>query len=263
MIAAIRDVTINQGVDPRRCLMVAGGGAGGLNAAAIAAALGCATVLVPSTAGAMSACGAQFADIVAEFSISRPTNSGRFDFEGVDSALSALSRRIDEFATRLSSYGRLEREFSVEARYPFQAWDLEVPLETDRLVDAGDVRRLEDRFHEAHERTFAVAEPGQHIDCQQWNGRLVATLEKPRLVAHDGDGTRPADRRAPVTRSAYFDGFGMVDLECHVGGSLEPGAQVSGPAVVDEPTTTIVVPPGARATVTPLRNYLIETMVAR
>ena len=55
MVAAIREITINEGVDPRDGLVVAGGGAAGLTIAAIAASLGCRQVLLPRTAGALSA----------------------------------------------------------------------------------------------------------------------------------------------------------------------------------------------------------------
>src|SRR5205823_443268 len=75
MVFAVEEITVNQGVDPRDCLLVAGGGAGGLNAVVIARELGCRHVLIPQTAGALSASGAQFADIVAEFNVSRSLNT--------------------------------------------------------------------------------------------------------------------------------------------------------------------------------------------
>jgi N-methylhydantoinase A len=256
MGAAIRDVTINQGVDPRQCLMVAGGGAGGLNAVAIGRALGCRQVLVPATAGALSACGAQFADIVADFGISRLTNTAQFDHAAANDALAEIERRMDGFAQGLEGDAVLQRTFSVEARYAYQAWDLEVDLDGGSIDDAA-VDALEERFHAVHERVFAVKEPGQPIDCQQWKGRLTAELVKPQLVAAAEAGTG-----APVEaaiRPGYFEDTGPVDLACHVGHTLTPGTTIDGPAIIEEATTTIVVPPGARAQVTSRRSYLIET----
>ena len=58
MVAAIKEITVNEGVDPRESVLVAGGGAAGLNIVAIARELGCRRVLVPRTAGALSAFGA-------------------------------------------------------------------------------------------------------------------------------------------------------------------------------------------------------------
>src|SRR5262249_44536448 len=68
IVGTIREITIAQGIDPREVTMVAGGGASGLNVVPIARELGCRRVLLPSTASALSACGALFADVVSEFS---------------------------------------------------------------------------------------------------------------------------------------------------------------------------------------------------
>lgn len=70
MIKAIEEITVNDGINPRESLIVAGGGAAGLNVLPIADALGCRRVLLPATAGGLSACGAQYSDIVATHSTS-------------------------------------------------------------------------------------------------------------------------------------------------------------------------------------------------
>jgi N-methylhydantoinase A len=67
MIKAIQEITVQDGVNPAESILVAGGGAAGLNILPIAKALGCAKVLVPSTAGALSACGGQYSNIVTEY----------------------------------------------------------------------------------------------------------------------------------------------------------------------------------------------------
>ena len=66
MVAAIKEITVNEGVDPRESVVIAGGGAAGLNIVAIARELGCGRVLVPRTAGALSAFGAQHSDMIME-----------------------------------------------------------------------------------------------------------------------------------------------------------------------------------------------------
>ncbi len=101
MVAAIREITINQGVDPRECALVAGGGAGGLNAAVLARELGCGTVLVPKAAGTLSACGAQFADIVAEASVSRYLTTGDYDAAVASGVLDDIDAQLSAFAERL------------------------------------------------------------------------------------------------------------------------------------------------------------------
>jgi N-methylhydantoinase A len=258
MISAIREITINQGVDPRECTLVAGGGAGGLNAVLLGRELGCPQVLVPRAAGALSACGAQFSDIVADFSASRFATTDAFDFAGVNETLAEIDARMDEFVTGLKDDlpRGLQRTYSLEARYPGQVWELEVPLDGPTITE-DDLAVLAERFHDAHERTFAVREDGQHLECQYWRGRLTATLDKPeireRIVTGNGDGPQVA------TRPASFEGVGTVDTPCYQGATLPEGFLIEGPAIVEEPITTVVIPPGSRARVTAFGSYVIDT----
>jgi len=83
MIAAIHELTVNEGVDPRDSTLVAGGGAAGLTIASIARELGCREVLIPRAAGVLSAFGGQHSDIVREMTAPHVTNSKEFDFDGV------------------------------------------------------------------------------------------------------------------------------------------------------------------------------------
>ncbi|HWF74219.1 MAG TPA: hydantoinase/oxoprolinase family protein, partial [Solirubrobacteraceae bacterium] len=265
MVSAIRDITINEGFDPRGSLLVAGGGAGGMTVAPIAEELGCARVLVPRTAGALSACGGLFSDIVAEFSISQRADTNRFDYQAVNRALAGLGEEIDALFARLETPVELQgREFFVEARYPYQVWELEVPLRSGALAGPEDVELMTEDFHRVHERVFAVSEPGQHLECIYWKGRATARLPKPALARLDGDAGSPPVPAA--VRTAWF-GSGSGSGSGHDGPletpyfraeAFAPGHQVPGPAIIGEPTTTVVVYPGWRATVTATGDYLLE-----
>lgn len=257
MIAAIEDITVNDGVNPRESLLVAGGGAAGLNILQIASTLGCERVLLPSTAGALSACGAQFSDIVSEFSGSRYAQTGEFDLAAVNAMLNDIDGRIADFEVELRGrgIGDFRREYFVEARYSGQQFEVEIPLPVARFEDEGDVRRLVGVFNDFHERLYAVSDPGSEIECINWKGRLTARLDKPKppRAADGGGATPPPDRR----QRAYFAGSGEVETGVYYGATLPAGAEIVGPAIIEEPTTTIVIDPGARARVTAHRNYLL------
>ncbi|MGR8942501.1 MAG: hydantoinase/oxoprolinase family protein [Gammaproteobacteria bacterium] len=122
MIEAIKELTVNEGINPADSTLVAGGGAGGLNIMPIAAELGCAIVLVPRTAGALSAAGMQFSDIVTETGASKLTSTDNFDFDGVNAALASIDETLDGFAERLAERGITDtrKRYFVEARYRFQ-----------------------------------------------------------------------------------------------------------------------------------------------
>jgi len=256
MVTAIRDITINEGLDPRDSVIVAGGGAAGLAIVRIAEELGCERVLCPRTAAALSACGGQFSDIVSEFSISRRVDTNRFDNDMVNQGLGELERQMDNFFDLLKTPEQARRkEFFVEARYPYQVWELEVPLAKKRLENETDVAEMVEAFHRAHERVFAVKEPGQYVECLYWKGRATALLSKPELRGFARNGADPRPHRA---RRIWLGPGAVADADVYLGGSLSAGQRFGGPAIVEEPTTTIVVNPGWSLAVGETGDYLLE-----
>ena len=258
MVAAITEITINEGVDPRDSLLLAGGGAAGLNIVPIARELGCTRVLLPRMAGALSACGAQYTDIVTEFGTSQLTQSSGFDYAAVNAALQGLSASIEAFKAGLRSRGieRFRTEYFVEARYLYQVWELEVPLPGPELCGPEDVARVVQAFHIVHESVFAVSEAAQEIEFIHWKGRVTGELERPPLTPV---AARKGAAPSPVrTATAYFSTIGTVKIPLYRGETLGRGAQVTGPALIVEPTTTIVLYPGSSATVTPFNNYMVD-----
>jgi N-methylhydantoinase A len=256
MIAAIQELTVNEGVDPRDSTLVAGGGAAGLTILQIARELGCSQVLIPRAAGVLAAYGGQHSDIVREVTAPFATSSEDFDFEGVKETVAELRERMVAFEAGLPAglAGEVERRYSVESRYAYQVWDIPISLEGEGVADDGALQSLTESFHDAHERIFAVREPGQKVEMNQWKGRIVVTTAKPPVAAHrdgasGGDGAR---------RLAFLPELGEVEIPVHRGAELASGEQVEGPALVIEPETTIVVYPGWTAHVTGLGNYRLE-----
>jgi N-methylhydantoinase A len=111
-------------------------------------------------------------------------------------------------------------------------------------------------FHAAHESIFAVSEANQHIEFIQWKGRVTGELSRPPLRPL-GKASR-TEAVAGRTAQAYFPSTGSVEIPLFRGGTLGPGVQIAGPALIVEPITTIVLYPGSRATVTKFNNYMVE-----
>jgi N-methylhydantoinase A len=258
IVGAIREITIAQGIDPREVTMVAGGGASGLNIVPIARELGCGRVLLPSTAGALSACGALYSDIISEFTASRYAETHRLDRDAVNETLAAVEEKAQDFLASLDGVEAVgsRMEFFVDARYRGQVWELTVPLPAARLRGPEDVEALVEAFHDVHERVFAVREPGQYLECLTWKVRATATLAKPPVRSRPvaAAGAVEAAEESP----AHFRGIGAIDVPRYDGETLPAGAELTGPAIIREPTTTAVLYPGSRATVTEAGNYLIE-----
>ena len=211
MIKAIEEITVNEGVNPRESVLVAGGGAAGLNILPIAAALGCDRVLLPKTAGALSACGAQYSDIVAEFSASHYARTDHWDEPSVNDTLADIDAEMEAFADRLRARGiaRFRKDRFVDARYLNQQWETEIAMPAARFDGAGAVDALIAHFHEVHERLYGVKEENGLLECLNWKGRLTAFLDRPQPATAAEGAVRsgpPAPRR---TTRAFFGEAGF------------------------------------------------------
>jgi N-methylhydantoinase A len=136
-------------------------------------------------------------------------------------------------------------------------WELEVPLRSGAFAGPADIELMVEDFHRVHERVFAVSEPGQHIECIYWKGRATARLPKPALARLETVADAPPEPTS--VRSAWFgaDDHGPLETPYFRSEAFAPGHSVSGPAIIGEPTTTVVVYPGWRATVTETGDYLL------
>jgi N-methylhydantoinase A len=256
MVSAIKDVTITQGIDPRECLIVAGGGAAGLNIVEIARSLGCASIQYPRQAGALSACGAQFSDLVTEFSAGVFLTTASFDLDLLAGALGGLDTQLGLVEQQLRGRGitSFERSFVAEARYAYQSWQIDVPLDRETILSEGGVAVLGRTFDREHERVFAVAEPGQVIELTQCRARLVGRLDRSAAIEWGGGTAAP---EAVTRQPAFFRGLGCVDTHVHPGSSIPAEAIIEGPALIVEPTTTLVLYPSSSARIGPNGTYTV------
>jgi N-methylhydantoinase A len=254
MVQAIEEITLNQGIDPRSAVLVGGGGAAGLNAVAIARRLGCPKIVIPQVGPVLSAAGALMSDLMTEYLKTYQTSSENFDFDGVNAVLDELGSQAESFITRWGG-GAVDSSigFFAEARYPHQIWELDVPLNVRRFVDHRDVDALRSQFHATHQDVFAISDPASPIEVVSWRARATCQLDR----AHDLL-PRSSESVAPATaRSLFFVETGRITGQVESFETIEPGAVVTGPAIIESPVTTVVVRPDAAATRTPTGSIVI------
>lgn len=249
MVGAIEEITVNQGIDPTTAVLVGGGGAAGLNTVAVGRRLGCAAVLIPETGAALSAAGALMSDLHADYGRLLVAKSGSFDREAVNQVLADLEERCRTF---IDGPGRNALsstvELFVEARYPHQIWEIEVPLRVRRFESDTDLAGLIEDFHATHRQIFAIADSESPIEMVTWRARVSCRLRE------FGTGRLAIDEAEEVARGsrrAWFRGSGWIEAETCRLEAIRPGDKVSGPAIVESSFTTIVVDQGAVATRTP------------
>ena len=258
MINAIGEITVNEGVNPRESVLIAGGGAAGFNIMPIAQELGCSTVILPRFAAALSACGMQYSDIVFEATRSRFTDSSAFDITAVNRALAEIAADVEAFRATLKGAERatVTTQFLVEARYRAQVWELDTQIDSGQIGGDAEVAALVEAFHRVHERIYAVRDEGSPVEFVNWKGRVSITLFSP--PPPPPTEVTPYDPPPTATRSCYFNETGRTPTAIYRGQTMRPGAQIRGPAIIEEPTTTIVVYPGLSAALSAAGNYILK-----
>jgi N-methylhydantoinase A len=254
MERALRVVSVERGHDPRDFSLVAYGGAGPLHAAELAAELDVPRVVVPRSAGVLSALGLLISDEVYEDGVSavRPWSE-----VGPDDLTERFESLAADRRERLADEGyppeRRRFERAVDLRYRGQSFDLRVPL-PDGPLDDDALRAAAARFHERHERRYGHASPDEPVELVTIRLRSRGVVDPPELTIERDGTTEPAPR---TTRTTSFDGD-RHESPVYDRSTLGPGADVDGPAVIEGIESTAVVPPGAQATVDDLGNVVIE-----
>lgn len=258
MTQAIRRLTAEKGVDPGGLTMLAYGGNGPVHACVQAEDLGISRIIVPRQSPAFSALGLLAADPLIDEERSYLVASDAADLERIRGLWSELSRRaVEHFARAGFDSGALAFERQLNFRYSGQNWSLTVTVDAepgDAPFEARGFAAALEAFHDLHEREHTYA---RRDEVPELTGvRLVATapVDHPPFSANGaaGRGAEGSQRR----RANLGEGF--VEVEVHHGPSLEVGAELSGPAIIEEDFTTIVVNPGWRAVVDAGGDYLLE-----
>ena len=155
-----------------------GGGAAGLNAVAVGKRLQCAGVLIPEAGAVLSAAGALMSELSSDFAQMQFTTSAKFAWDKVNGVLRDLKQRCEDFIAGPGS-GAVEHkvEFSVEARYPHQIWEIDVPFDFERVETEDDLKRLMDAFHDMHQRIFEVSDRKSGVEFVTWRAKVSSRLK--------------------------------------------------------------------------------------
>ena len=257
MASAIADITVNQGIDPRHAVLIGGGGAAGLNSIFIARRMNIPRLVIPEVGAALSAAGALMSELAADFRAVEYMITSRFDEGRANAILGDLRRRGEEFlanAARASLHGNIQ--FSLEARYEQQVWEIEVPLPFDRFAGEADVADLTEAVHRAHERIFAFRDEASAIEIIGWTARASCRVHDHaigRMKAH------PEEARRAGTRRVFFAGTGFCEADVVPFSSLGVDEKRSGPALIESPFSSVVADPGSEFWRTEHGSLVIDT----
>ncbi len=235
MVRALRVVTVERGVDPRRFALLAFGGAGPLHAAAIAAELGIGRILCPRSGGVLSALGLVASERRRDTARTVMLGGPELTRERIGAVSDELAAALGELEPGAAgAEQRLEAVY--ELRYRGQAFELPVPgpLHPDSEALARD-------FAAEHERRYGYHDPGGELELV--TVRLSARRPVTRLTPPRATGEPPQRTR----RRAVF-GAAETTLEV-ISGEPPAGERAAGPCAFELPETTLLLPAGWRALV--------------
>ncbi|ADB50634.1 hydantoinase/oxoprolinase family protein [Conexibacter woesei] len=259
MTYAIRAVTVERGLDPRDFAMVSYGGGGGMFAAAIAQELEVPVVVVPRAAANFSAWGILTSDYREDVARTKT----RLLDEQAAAAFAADARELRAEATRtLAGYGfeatAVDVTLRADARYAGQDHTITVAVEPGWLDRPRElVAGVRERFVAAHKQLYghgADDAPLELVTCRCRANGLVTPVRSVSAAPGDGADAVPAEHRDVC----FGAGDGFVSTPVYERDQLSGGAEISGPAVVEEWTTTTLIPPGWTAAADRLGNLVLR-----
>ena len=240
----IRIVTVRRGVDPRRFDLLGFGGAAGVHVTALARMLGLTRVIVPRVASVLSAWGMLATELRLE---AVQTSVGETDTLQAAAVAELFERMEEEGRARMKTWfdGAIETRRLAEMRYGEQVFEIDVPLDDVDLAAPQAMDQLKRSFERRHEELYAYCLPEQHPVLI--NARVATIGRLPELPVE------PADEVAPPAghtghRRIYLDDW--VEAAVFPFDDLATGQVVTGPAIIESETTTVVLRPGDAATTT-------------
>jgi len=256
LLHAVERLSVERGYDPKRFTLVAAGGAGPMHGVAVARALGCERVFVPVQAGAFCALGMLWSDVRLD---SLRVMDGDLDQITAAEVAEGFGPLLDTAARALEREGFTAAEAEVQRvfdlRYKGQQWSLRTVVpETGETLDRASIRLA---FEADHERRFGHIQPDGKLLITALRAVATGRIERqaPKGMAERADGNAPVPQDH---RRAFVDAAtGWADVPVHASDSLLPGHRLTGPAIIEAPTTTVLVGAGDELSVDDHGNYLI------
>jgi N-methylhydantoinase A len=253
---------VQKGLDPRDFTLVLGGGAGAVHGVAVAERLGIQQLYVPKQASAFCALGAALANY--EYVLNRCIYR-REDDLSIDNLKSWFAGLEQEGLEMLARQGLAEREMrfvrGAEMRYFGQLRDIVVYLPENRRGDPATEQTLKDliaQFHAIHQAMYGWSDASMAVTLSTLKLKAVG-LRRPielRSRPYQGKDSSAALKRK---RNVYFKELGgFVSTPCYDAERLKHGNEIAGPAIVEHPATTVVLPNDTTLVVDAYENYLIR-----
>ena len=267
MVRGIGASTTQKGYDVREFSLLAFGGAGPLHAVELAQELGMRRVIIPPYCSVFSALGAVASDVRHDYVLTTALPGEAATPKVLEGLFKVLeSKAVSQLDVEKVPPEARIIERSADLRYEGQSYELIVPFgkpgvssrgRTGGRVTPEDVFQTISGFHELHRRLYAYGEPNERVEFV--NLRLTAIGKVPRLaLARKRGAGRTAASPDRRVRKVHFSARGFLTTRVFRRPQLGAGARLRGPCLIEETTSTTVIPPGWGAKPDGYGNLIIE-----
>ena len=241
MINALKLVSIQRGHDPRDFALIVGGGGGAMHAPELGRELGVKEVIIPTYPGLFSAWGMLATEPRRDFMQTALTRAEHIKIEDIRSLFDDLAGQAGRyFSTRtLAGTDEVSYEMRIDLRYLGQEHTVTVPVDLETATVDGIV----DDFHSVHEKTYTFQLDDTPVEFVTFRLTATAFVPRPKLrkLSANGDGRDVPNKGE---RQVEFGDEGVFTTAVYQRDQLPAGFSVPGPVIIEEPTSTTVVPPG-------------------
>jgi N-methylhydantoinase A len=244
MASAVRAHATDRGVDWRGVPLLAFGGAGPVHACRVAELLDSTTVICPPMASVLSAFGTLVTPIRLDLFRSDLGQLRQLDWSVIERNISEM---VEEAQAALLKAGCRKDEIriavSADLRYKGQHNELTINLPSN-IVKTGDIDAIRLVFEDEYDRTYGVKLAELEVEVVAWRITAYGPDVNQDEVRSQTQVHAMGSSRRPVRFSS-----GLIDTPVHPRSSLLPGKSLTGPAIIEERETTIVILPGWQASV--------------
>jgi N-methylhydantoinase A len=259
MADKMTEISTKRGYDVRDFALVVGGGAGPVHGAYLADLLEIPTVIIPRYAATYSAFGMLNMEVGRDFARSLVSRKSSLDLAQVNGLFAEMEAEARTVLGEIGiSSGDTVFRRSAEMRYVGQFHEVEVTEVPSVKIGPPELDRITEAFHRRHRDLFTFDMPDREVELL--NVRLKATArQEPLRLAEIPRATTAADhalkRRRPVLWSLTK---GYEETPVYDGNRLAFGHKIAGPAIIEEPATTVVIPASYVCAVDSVKNYILS-----
>ncbi|MDR2189540.1 MAG: hydantoinase/oxoprolinase family protein [Azonexus sp.] len=241
MAAAIAVVSVQRGYDPREFVLVVAGGAGPVHAGPIARELEIPLIQIPRESSVFCAAGMLLSDLKHDYVHTYAREFGSVVLEDVAAIYqNIVNTAVKTLETENVSADQVVIKYSADLRYIGQFNEVEVPAFDHGDFSAAALLTLTNEFHRRHDELYGYSTPASPVEIINLRVSALGVTEKPIADTHVLQGTDPSAARTGW-RMAWHEGD-WVETPVYEGLRLFNGNIVPGPAIVVQPTTSILVP---------------------